>query len=38
MPQLREPELANHEDLSAHLGAGKSLYMGHLDDLELAVY
>jgi hypothetical protein len=38
MPQLRELELADHEDLLAHRGTGKSLYMGHLGDLELAVH
>jgi len=38
MGHLGELELAVDEDLLAHLGRGKSLYMCHLCELELAVH
>jgi hypothetical protein len=38
MVHLGDLELAVDEDLSSHLCTGKSLNMGHLGELELAVH
>ncbi len=38
MGHLCDLELADHEDLLAHRGTGKSLDVGHLGDLELAFH